>query len=370
MKKFLAFIIIISGLTIGYMFYGENSGTQLEEFKTINVERKNLDMLISASGIVEPNFFVEVKSKASGKVLDFPYEPGDKVTIGERLLILDPGTELRSKAQSEADLARATAELQSAMADLVEKTSKLARARALSAKNLLSAEKMEAVQASAAQAKAHVGTAEAAVRKAKLFVEDAQERLADTEILSPINGILIEKFVERGQIISSGITSFSGGTPLCSVADLSRIFIMASVDETDIGQVAVGQKANITVDAYPEKVFNGVVTRAYPMGEAKDNITIFKVKVEATDQKRNLLKPKMTANVDMIVKSKSNVLVIPDETIKTGKDDHSENVYVLENGSPVKRGVTIGISNGFDTEILTGLSEGEKVLLRDPDKKK
>ncbi|MGK7345253.1 MAG: efflux RND transporter periplasmic adaptor subunit [Candidatus Nitrospinota bacterium M3_3B_026] len=365
MKKILilAPLVLAAGAAAFYL----NREMRPEEYagKTTTAIRGDLVTAVSATGTVEPNFKVEVKSKASGEILSFPFEPGDKVSAGQQLLRLDPETEKRNVALARADLARAEAELEYARATLMERESKLKRTRSLHERGLVAKEELEAAEAAAATAAARVNEASAALRKAELAVEDAEERLSETVINSPLDGVLIEKSVERGQIISSGITSFTGGTTLCVLADLSLVFVMTLVDETDIGMAHEGQEARMTVDAYPEKVFEGTVRRIYPMGEMEDNITFFKVKVKAGADGARFLRPGMTANVDLIVDSRKDVLIVPDETIRRD-DDGKTYVYVLEKGRPSPRKVTVGLTNGFETQVTEGLSEGERILLRPP----
>ncbi len=346
------------------LFYYKSSGKDDAPKKTVTVSRGDLVVAISASGSVEPNFQVEVKSKASGGILEFPYEPGDTVEEGQVLLRLDPRTEKRNLAQREADMAASEADLKSAQANQLESDMGLKRSRKLRGQNLVADKELEAAIASYEVAKARVSQARAALRKASLMVDDAKERLAETIILSPIKGVIIEKSVERGQIISSGISSLSGGTTLCVVADMSRVFIIALVDETDIGKVSKGQETMVTVDAYPEKSFKGLVIRVYPMGEMRENITVFKVKIEALGESRSLLKPKMTANVEMILETAKNVLIIPEEAVRDSEE--GEFVFIPNTIGTKKRAVKIGLSNGIDAEITEGLKEGEKILLRPP----
>ncbi|VAX23618.1 Probable Co/Zn/Cd efflux system membrane fusion protein [hydrothermal vent metagenome] len=357
-------IVALAGAVASALFYYKSSENDGAHKKTVTVSRGDLIVAISASGAVEPNFQVEVKSKASGEILEFPYEPGDTVEEGEVLLKLDPKTEKRNLAQREADMAASEADIKSAEANLLESDMGLKRARKLRRQDLVADKELEAAIASYAVAKARVSQARAALRKAALSVDDAKERLSETIILSPIKGVIIRKPVERGQIISSGISSLSGGTTLCVVADMSRIFIVALVDETDIGKVSKGQETMVTVDAYPEKSFKGKVIRIYPMGEMRENITVFKVKIEALGASRALLKPKMTANVEMILQTEKNVLMVPEEAVRT--DEAGEFVYVQNKIRAQRRDVKTGLSNGIDLMITEGLEEGEKILLRPP----
>lgn len=365
MKKGIIILALVAAGVGAAAFYFKKQpeGEQFSD-RTAKVVRGEIISAVSASGVVEPNFQVEVKSKASGEILEFPFEPGDSVTTGQKMVTLDPKTEKRSLAQTEADLARVNAELKSARATLMEKEAKVKRALTLFERGLISSEERESAVAAAQMAHARVSEVEAAIRKAELAVEDARERLEETVIVSPIDGVIVEKSVERGQIISSGITSFTGGTKLCVIADLSRVFVIALVDETDIGRVFEGQEARVTVDAYPDNVFNGKVERIYPVGETQDNITVFKVKIEALAESRELLKPKMTANVDMILEKRDDTLIVPDEVIK--REEDGEYVFVIDGGKPVRRKVVTGITNGFETEIRQGLKEGDEVLLRPP----
>jgi HlyD family secretion protein len=368
MKKILVGLIAAAVLAgLGAAYFKPGSSNVKESGQTHKVTRGDLVVTVSASGAIEPSFQVEVKSKASGEILEFEFEPGDRVQKGNTLLTLDQRTERRNLAQQEADLARVLSELESARADLLERNLNLNRTRKLFEQKLVSDQGLDSASARAAIGGARVGEVKAAIIKARLTVEDAKERLDDTVIVSPIDGVIVEKSVEKGQIISSGISSFTGGTKLCVIADLSRMFIIALVDETDIGKVIEGQKVNVSVEAYPERTFEGVVTRIYPTGETSDNITVFKVKVEILDLKKAALRPRMTANVDMIIDIHKNALIIPDEALRVADGDGEKLFVYVQNGRKIsERDVTVGLSNGFETEIIEGLKEGELILLNVP----
>jgi HlyD family secretion protein len=367
-KRLLISIAVIASLAGGgvYYFKSESRAAANSKVKTALVTRGDLIYAVSATGVIEPNFQVEVKSKASGEILSFPLEPGDMVSSGQKLITLDPSTEQRNVAQREADLAKADADLKSAQATQMEARAKHTRAKTLMSQGLISLQEMESEETALVSAVARVAVAEASVKRVRLEVEDARERLKETVVVSPIDGMILEKNVEKGQIISSGISSFTGGSKLCVVADLTRTFIMALVDETDIGKVFDGQKARITADAYQDKVFDGRVERIYPKGQESDKITVFKVKVEITGENRRLLKTMMTANVDLILDRKKGTLIVPDEAVKFDDKDKKPYVQVMEGGKPVRKPVKTGLSNGFETEITEGLKEKDTVLLRTP----
>jgi len=367
-KQVLISGAVIAALAGGGVFYFKSSAHvgANSKLKTAQVTRGDLVHAVSATGVIEPNFQVEVKSKASGEILSFPWEPGDMVVVGQKLLTLDPSTEQRNVAQREADLAKADADLASAQASMIETRGKHGRAKTLMGDGLISVQELESAETALMSAVARVAVAEASVKRVRLEVEDARERLKETVVVSPIDGMILEKNVEKGQIISSGISSFTGGTKLSVVADLTRTFIMTLVDETDIGKVFDGQKARITADAYPDKVFDGKVDRVYPKGQESDKITVFKVKVEITGENRRLLKAMMTANVDLILDVRKGVLIVPDEAVKLDDKDKKPYVQLLEGDKPVRRMVKTGLSNGFETEITEGLKEKDTVVLRVP----
>lgn len=205
--------------------------------------------------------------------------------------------------------------------------------------------------------------ARADVKRAEITLDEANERLSETEIFAPISGTLIEKMVERGQIISSGISNVSGGTALSNLADVSRLFIIADVDETDIGKVKKGLPVVITTDAYPEQSFKGKVARIAPKGIVENSITVFKVKIEILGKGKSILKPMMSANVDIISKRLKNVLYLPREAVKI-KDDRIF-VGVLEGDNPREIDVTTGAQNPIDVQIKSGLDKGQEVLAGD-----
>jgi HlyD family secretion protein len=177
-----------------------------------------------------------------------------------------------------------------------------------------------------------------------------------------MDGTITASSVQIGQIISSGISNVGGGTTALIVSDLSRIFALAAVDESDIGQVLVGQSVKVTVDAYPGKRFDGSVVRISPRGVNVSNVVTFEVKVEVTASEKGLLRPEMTANVEVLVAEKPDALLAPADAIvrKGGKATVS---VKKADGATESREVRTGISDGRRTEILSGLSAGETVVV-------
>ena len=405
-------------LLVIYLFSSSSNGNDSEPtvgFKTTDVLKGDLTVKISATGIVEPNFKVEVKSKASGEVLKFPFEEGDAVTKGALLLQLDKSDEQRKVSRAKAerassiaklrraetalllqatkhktDLQKARSSVQSAEANLKESEDKLKRQKDLFEKKFASRETLDAaqtaftvnkenlIQANAqlqvandsvhdiTMKKNEIELAKADMQQSQIALDEAQDRLDETEIFAPIAGVIIEKLVEEGQIIASGISNVSGGTPLATIADMSRLFIIADVDETDVGSVQLDQDVTLSADAFPGQTFQGKVRRIAPQGIVENSITVFKVKIEVLGSGKSALKPMMSANIDIVTQSVRDTVYVSRGAIRKEEDDTF--AVILENGAPRKIPIQTGIENAIHTEVLSGLEPGQKVVLGDWEK--
>jgi len=169
--------------------------------------------------------------------------------------------------------------------------------------------------------------------------------------------------VEIGQIISSPMSNVGGGTPLLTLSDLSRVFVLASVHESDIGKIIVGQDASITVEAFAGTQFAGKVERIAAKGVNVSNVVTFEVKIEVLSENKGLLKPEMTATVDVVSARKDDVLLAPSAAIIRKNGGRFVRLPVA-GGTPEERAVSVGIDNGDKAEVLEGLKEGETVLVQ------
>ncbi len=204
------------------------------------------------------------------------------------------------------------------------------------------------------------------VQLAEIALDEAEERLEETEIFVPLTGVIIEKLVEEGQIIASGISNVNGGTALANIVDMSRLFIIADIDETDIGSVKVGHPVTITADAFSDKVFNGRVRRIAPQGLVENSITIFKVKIEVLGKGKKNLKPMMSANIEITTEHVESAVFTARAGIRDSKD--GKFAMVLKNEKPKKLFVKTGIKNPIFVQILSGLAPGDDVILGDWEK--
>lgn len=366
--------------------------------RIVKAERGEVRLVVSATGEVKPFLAVEVKSKASGRVIEFPAWEGDRLEKDAVFVRLDPVDEQRNVARAKSALAFADArarlirleytstlakvesDLTAAAADRDQQEKTYRRMRELTARptgnDLVSAAEIEsaelAFRKSSEQATRALAEAEfirgkrdaeeaqfqAEVEKARRDLEDAELRVRETDIAAPISGILLKKTVQPGQIVSSGMSSVSGGTAIGILADLSRLLVEANVDESDIGRVVEGQPVDISVDAYMGKVYPGKVLRILPQGELDNNVIVFKVRVEVGEEGVKWLRPGMTANVDILVEKKADVLRVPSEALR----QEGEGNWWLPAPGPGEKKIPVkpGLDDGVHTEILSGLSEGQE----------
>ena len=274
-------------------------------YQLVPAAERDIIVSVSAAGIVEPIKTIEVKSKASGEIMDVRVETGDVVRRGDLLVSVDPRIPRNAVVQAEAELSVARAQLANA-------ESQLRRAEALYATQSITEQEWE-------NARLQRANANAQLVRARRSHEDAKIAFEDTEVRAPAAGVILERTVEIGSVISSATREVSGGTVLLRMANLDTVQIRALVDETEIGKVNPGLDITITVDAYPNQPFSGKVLKIEPQAVEQQNVTMFPVLVRIPN-KGNLLRPGMNSKVEIHVGSRERVLAIPNAALRTERD--------------------------------------------------
>jgi len=342
-------IAIIAAM--GLYFANYNSAGPQEtgpEFKEVQVEYGTFQVVVTANGVVQPMDRIEIKSKASGLIEELPVEEGDFVHKGQLIARLDQKDERTALAQAQADLDIARAELKQAKRTFD-------RRKELFERDLVSREELDESEQNSAVAQGR------SVR-AQTVLDRARERLSESIVRAPIDGIILKKSVEQGQIIASGVTNVSGGTPIVDIADMRSVYVEAGIDEIDIGKVQIEQSATVVAEAYPELQFNGEVVRIAPEAKIEQNVTLFNVviAVENTDGK---LKSGMNTTIQITIVDKEHVLLAPAVALQVSSEpgDRSKTrTVLLKQGSQfVPHQVEIGMSNFKQAEILSGLKQGD-----------
>ena len=274
-------------------------------YRAVPVEQRDIVVSAHAAGAIQPDTTVEVKSKASGEVLQLNAETGQLVKRGAQLVRIDARNARNTLAQAQADLDVAQAKLANA-------TSQKRRADELFKTQSITEQEHE-------QALLDFADASAQVVRSRVAVDNARIQLEDTDVRAPITGTIIAKTVERGTVIASATANVSGGTTLLQMADLNLVQVRTLVDETDIGKVQPGQQATITVDAYPNRPFEGTVLKIEPQAQTEQNVTVFPVLVRIQN-KEGLLRPGMNTEVEIHVGSREGVAAVPNAALRTQRD--------------------------------------------------
>lgn len=283
---------------------GCGSGTADESamgLASATAARMDITSSVAATGTIEPIRVIDVKSQASGEVLDVAIELGDDVEQGDLLVRIDPRDVRNAYEQAVADL-------EVAQARFTVSQRQLSRTVALRDSQVVTEDEYE-------QALLENANAKAGLVKAETNLELAKDKLDDVTVRAPITGTVVEKAVEEGQIITSA-KEVTGGTILLRMADLTEVQVRTLVDETDIGSIKPDLAATIRVEAYPDRQFQGRVLQVEPQAVVQQNVTLFAVLTRIRNEE-GLLKPGMNADVEVVVGVREGVLALPNAAVKT-----------------------------------------------------
>jgi macrolide-specific efflux system membrane fusion protein len=286
---------------------------------------------------------VKVGSRISGVVKRLRSNIGDFVKEGQLIAELDDA-ELQAKLnQNQAALAKAQTEYGYAKLNVT-------RQRSLLSQNFISQQQVDlAVNA--------YEVAQAQLKQAEANLEFAKVQLSYTKIYSPTSGVIASVSTQEGETVSASLAS----PTFVSIIDLHRLEVQVYVDETDIGKIRVSQEASFTVDTYPDTDFKGTVTAIYPKAVIQDNVVNYIVTVVINNSQGKILRPEMTTNVTIALETRKNVLTVPTSAITRERGERY--VTVLEGEKKIQRKVKTGWKDNGSTEIISGLKEGEQVLI-------
>jgi len=363
--------------------------------KVGKAEVADIQVKVTEVGNVQPEVKVDVKSAVSGKVINILHRDGDSVKAGDVLARVEPDL---NQAQSLADVKNA---LSAARIRFEQAKKNYEQDHSLFESGLLAGKQnrdSEAEYLSAKQEYEKTQEKYNLVEKSGIPINQSAEKFQGSNVVAPMDGVVLTKNVEIGESITSGVSSFNAGTVLFTVADVSKMIVKAGVNEVDIGKVRVGMPVKVTLDAYPKISFAGRVDRIAPAVRLDDKVRVFDVEVRLDAQGREL-RSGMTANIEMIGEKKPHVLTVPVEAVF--QRDEGEIVFVKKKIDPKKieqaktttgkdgkpqadkdawkqffekRVIATGLSDNARVEIVKGLKAGEEVALEDPtlpnDKKK
>jgi HlyD family secretion protein len=397
-KKVWIFTIILAVVIVVGLVAMKAKGTNKQEpkapVKIGKAEVADVQVKVTEVGTVQPEVKVDVKSAVSGKVIEILHRDGDLVHRGDVLARVEPDL---NQAQSLADTKN---QLSSAEINYQQARKNYDSDDTLFQQGLLATKQHRDSETAYLNAKQEFAKAHekyAIVQKNGIPIDQSPEKFTGSNVVAPMDGVVLTKNIEIGDSITSGVSSFNAGTVLFSVADVSRMIVKAGVNEVDIGKIHVGMPVKVSLDAYPKVFFAGRIDRIAPAVRLDDKVRVFDVEIRLDAQGREL-RSGMTANIEVVGERKDKVLTVPVEAVF--QRDGAEIVYVKKkldpnapppvkaakkDGQPQqdkdawkkwfdKREVASGLSDNARVEILKGLKAGDEVALEDPtlpaDKKK
>ncbi len=357
-----AAVIVLAGA--GMWIFGGKKASQTISFSTSVVQKGTISNSITATGTIEPVTEVEVGTQVSGIIDKIYVDYNSEVKAGQVIAEMDRVTLI-------SDLQSAQATYDGAEAEYIYQEKLYERNKKLYSKQLISDTEYEQYEYNYRRAKSAYDQSKAALAK-------AQRNLSYTTITSPINGVVTSREVEAGQTVASG---FETPTLFTIAADLTKMQVVADVDEADIAGVKDSARVTFTVDAYPDDVFEGRVKQirlgstnsSSSTSTTSETVVTYEVVITA-DNPELKLKPRLTANVTIFTDTRENVLVVPNKALrfnpdkklaggKTIKDcDSPKKVWTMDATSFTAHPVKIGMNDGSNTEIISGISEGTEIV--------
>jgi HlyD family secretion protein len=388
----LAAALVVAAAGGFYLWSGFGQATQTVAYSTEPAARGNLTIEVSATGTLQPLTQVDVSSELSGVIRSVPVQENQEVAKGVVLAALDTTSRAAQVERAEASLKAAEAKLADAQTTLRENEQTLVRSQSLFARGMVSDQTLESAVATRDRAQSAVAIADANVAIAAADLKIQQTDLANSTIYAPIDGIVLTRDVDPGQTVAS---SLSAPVLFVIAEDLKTMVLEAAIDEADIGAVKKGQQARFTVDAYPDRTFDATISDISFASVTTDNVVTYDAKLAVNNQDL-ALRPGMTATVTIVTREANGVITVPsaafrfrppvaerssgwsldslfgggrrmgrmfDRRSPTVAGDGSRTLYVLRDGAPAATRVRTGATDGENTEITSGLEEGDPVIV-------
>ena len=362
MKKYIKIIVVFVICAIGIYFL--NAKNEKIEFVTSKLAQGKISQTVTASGVINPLSTVIIGTQVSGTIKEIYVDFNSEVKQNQLLALIDPDVFEANVAQRQAALEIAKAQVNVQENDIVYYKKTLDRILKLKNAKYSTEKELESAQRDYDNALAQLKLQQAQVKQAQASLDSAETELKYTKITSPVDGIVISKSVEVGQTVAA---SFS--TPeLFSVAeDLTKMEIEASVVEADIAKVKVGQTVHFSVDSFPDEIFFRTVKQVRNQAVTTSNVVTYSV-IIGIDNSDMLLKPGMTANVEIITAQKDDALIVPNAALRFYLDENQrykeKGIWLLKNGVPERIVIKEGISDDNNTEVISNeLKLGDEIIV-------
>jgi len=352
---FMIFFILIFACSFKTQ-KGKKKGN--DKVKSVEVKKGAITVKLEETGEIKPIRETEIKSKISGKIIKYYVEEGDFVKVGDQIADIEPDYN-----QAE-QISRVKDNLELAKIRLENRKQDLKDIQKLFEDNFASVKQLENAQDDLKEAEINYNSA----FQQYDLVREIESEDNVSKLISGSSGTIIQKLVEEGELVISNTGSVSAGTVVLKLADLRQMVVETRISEIDISKIYKGQKANISVDAYPYRTYEGKIIKIAAMAIDYSNVKVFPIEIEIVDVDEKL-KPGMTANVTIIGEKRKDILVIPIRAI-FADEEGSDIVYKVVNDSIADSIlVKTGLNDFQKVEIIEGLEEGMKISLKEPDRK-
>ncbi len=357
MKKVIGIIGVVLLLAGGSYFLLGANGKPANGITTVNPVRGAIVVKAVAIGQIEPIHQISVKSKTSGIVRRIFIEVGDAVRAGQALIEIEPDPTPLEYAE-----ARRSVELE--QVSLYTARAAFQRNRELKQQGVISARDYDEAERVFRDAQVRVNSAEerlTIIEKGKVQIA---ERAVETTLKAPVDGTILERKVNQGDPVVP-LTSYQAGTELLTLADMSTLLFRGTVDEIDVGKIAVDMPVTLKIGAIPDRPVVGRLSKISPKAKKVDNATVFDVEVEIWSRGAAVIRAGYSANAEVVLQKKEEVLTLPERLVQfSGKKASVE--VMASDGKIARKEIEVGLSDGITLEVVSGLSEKDRVVERPP----
>lgn len=364
-------VLAIAGIAYASIRGQSKEGTPVTFGK---VERLDLTSKVSANGRIDAKRKVDLSANVMGQIVNLAVAEGDVVKKGAFLLQIDQKQLAASAQGAEASMRAMFSDREAARATLAEAQLNFDRAQSNFAGSIIPRAELDRARTALDSARANVTAIEQRIESARANLAAARDTLSKTTMTAPMAGIITALPVEEGEVAVIG-TMNNPGTILLTIADMSVVEAVMEVDETDIPDVKVGQTANVTIDAYPNKTFSGIVTEVGSSPMSRSGMSTgteavnFEVKIQL-DNPPPGVRPGFSASADIVTGTRTKATAIPIQALVVrekpgsapGKAQDEEGVYIHKEGKAKFAPVTTGLAGESNIEIVTGLNEGQEIV--------
>lgn len=377
MKKILIFVglaVLLVGLPL---ISKMTSGSDAKQVEVEKVEYTLIKSSILASGTLAFKEQVQLRSEVIGKAIQVHVVEGDKVKVGDPLITLDPKTYQAQVDQADARVRMARIAIERQHLLIGTLAERFERQKTMYAKKLVDQDSFQQIESELELARVDQRSLAESLSQAQAALEQSEELLDKTKITSPIDGVVIEVDTKVGETVIAGTTNIPGSTMMV-IADPSETLTEVQVDEADIAQVRLQQKADVFTAAYPDTPLSGTVQSIATVARAQtgQQSLSFLVKILLDEQDDLKIRPGMSVRADVYTQSSDKTLAVPVQAVRydesvderankdnSGKDREQTFVFVMQDGKAVRKNVEVGISSDSDQEIKSGLKEGQTVII-------